>query len=108
MFAAANGITAFNNFSDAKRALDTASGTTEWRIHDLRRTARSLLSLAGINVDIAERCLGHAMAPIRDIYDKHRYLDEMRHAFEALAALIERTVNPPEGDVIALRPRRGR
>src|SRR5262245_10704341 len=97
----ANGITPIRSFSDPKEKLDAAANVTGWRFHDLRRTARSLLSRAGINVYIAERCLGHAMAPIRDTYDKHRYLDEMRHAFEALATLIGRILNP-QGDVIPL------
>jgi integrase len=73
-----------------------------WRIHDLRRSSRSLLSRAGVNPDIAERCLGHALPAIRATYDRHRYLDEMAHAFEALAALIERIVNPTD-TVVALR-----
>jgi integrase len=100
-----NGVTPIASFSEPKRKLDAASGVTGWRIHDTRRTARSLLSRAGVNADIAERCLGHALPGIRATYDRHRYLDEMRHAFEALATEIERVVNPPEGAVIPLRRR---
>jgi integrase len=33
-------------------------------IHDLRRTARSLLSRTGVRPDIAERVLGHAIAGV--------------------------------------------
>jgi integrase len=65
-----------------------------WTIHDLRRTARSLLSRAGINADIAERCLAHTMSGVRGIYDRHAYHAEKEHAFEALAAMVERIVNP--------------
>jgi integrase len=89
-------------FSRQKAALDAASGVSDWRLHDLRRTSRSLLSRAGINTDIAERCLGHAMPTVRGIYDQHGYIDEMRHAFEALAASIERVVDPPQGNVVPL------
>src|SRR5262245_30482055 len=32
-----------------------------WTLHDLRRTARSLLSRAGVRPDVAERTLGHAI-----------------------------------------------
>jgi len=39
---------------------------------------------------------------VRGTYDRHRYLDEMLHAYEALAAQIERIVNPQE-NVVALR-----
>ena len=79
---------------------------TGWTLHDLRRTARSLMSRAGVNADHAERCLGHVIAGVRGTYDRHEYHAEKQHAFEALAALIERIVNPPEGNVSALPPRK--
>jgi integrase len=82
-------------FSVPKAKLDAVAGLSGYQLHDLRRTARSLLSRAGVDADIAERCLGHALPTIRATYDRHRYLDEMAHAFEALAILIERIVNPP-------------
>jgi integrase len=97
-----NGRACLTNFSRPKAKLDIASGVTNWKIHDVRRTARSLLSRAGINSDVAERCLGHAMPGVRGVYDRHKYLDEMRHAFEALAVQIERIVNP-QPNVVPLR-----
>jgi integrase len=99
----ANGISALKSFSGPKAKLDAKSGVTGWRLHDLRRTARSLLSRAGVSADVAERCLGHTIPGVRAVYDRHKFIDEMRHAFEALAAQIERIVNPPEGDVVPLR-----
>lgn len=76
-------------FSGFKRKLDAAGGVSGWRLHDLRRTSRTLLSRAGVAADTAERCLGHSLGGIRATYDKHRYLEEMRDAFERLAAQIE-------------------
>jgi integrase len=90
------------SFSESKAKLDAVANLSGYRLHDLRRTSRSLLSRAGVNPDIAERCLGHALPAIRATYDRHRYLDEMAHAFEALATLIERIVNPTDA-VIAFR-----
>jgi integrase len=78
----------------------------DWRLHDLRRTARTLLSRAGIAPDIAERCLGHAIPGIRATYDRHTFQHEMAHAFEALAAQVERIVNPPATVVTPLRRKR--
>jgi integrase len=98
-----SGAAPLRNFSDPKRKLDAAAGLGGYRLHDLRRTSRSLLSRASVNPDIAERCLGHAMPNIRATYDKHGYVDEMRRAFEALAALIERIVNPPDAAVLTFR-----
>jgi integrase len=101
-----NGVTPINNFSDSKRRLDAASGVTGWRLHDLRRTARSLLSRCkDVSVDHAERVLGHALPGIRATYDRHTYADEIRYAVEVLAAQIGIIVNPPEGAVIPMRRR---
>ena len=78
----------------ANGAPEDASGTAGWRVHDLRRTFRTLASRAGINADVAERCLGHTIGGVRAVYDRHHYQAEMQHAYEAIAALIERIVNP--------------
>jgi integrase len=74
-----------------------------WTLHDLRRTARSLMSRAEVNSDHAERCLGHVIAGVRGIYDRHEFYDEKKKAFEALAALIERIVSPPPDNVVQFR-----
>jgi integrase len=80
--------------STRKARFDAASGTSGWTIHDLRRTARSLMSRAGVPVDVAERCLGHTIGGVRGVYDKHQYRDEMLRGFESLAALIQHIVDP--------------
>src|SRR6516162_1938334 len=83
-----DGRTPISGFSTFKLKFDIACGVKDWRLHDLRRTSRSLMSRAGINPDIAERCLGHAIPGVRGTYDKHHYIPEMLAAFEALAAQI--------------------
>jgi integrase len=50
--------------------------------HDLRSTARSHLSVLGVNVVVAERCLNHSLGGLLAIYDVHDYLDERRNALE--------------------------
>jgi integrase len=96
-----------SGFSTFKLRFDIACGVKDWRLHDLRRTARSLMSRAGIAPDIAERCLGHVIGGVRGVYDRHDYAAQMRHAFEALAALIERIVHPGlEENVVELRKSR--
>jgi integrase len=94
---------AISTFSRDKVAFDAAVGVSNWRVHDCRRTARSLLSRAGIAADIGERCLGHVLPGVRGTYDRHSYLPEMTRAYDALATLIERIANPPKGNVTALR-----
>jgi integrase len=75
-----------------------------WRLHDLRRTARSLLSRAGVRPDIAERVLGHVQPVIVETYDQHQYDAEKADALNRLAALIATILNPPKGkNVVQLR-----
>jgi len=90
-----------SGFSTLKLKFDIVCGVKDWRLHDLRRTARSLLSRAGVNPDTAERCLGHTIGGVRGIYDRHQYLEEMRLAFEKLASLIE-TIIRHEPNVVPM------
>jgi integrase len=92
-----------SGFSTFKLRFDLECGVRGWRLHDLRRTARSLMSRAGVSPDIAERCLGHVISGVRGVYDRHRYEAEMLHAFEALSTQIERIVTPPGDNVVALK-----
>jgi integrase len=107
----ADGTHALGGFAERKADFDKACDVIGWTIHDLRRTARTLLSRAGIAADVAEMCLGHALIGVRATYDRHAYELEKRHAFEALAAQIERIVRPPEpkiADMAAERNKRRR
>jgi integrase len=97
------GAKAIAGFTKYKHRLDAASGTKGWTLHDLRRTARSLMSRAGVPTDHAERCLGHVIGGVRGVYDRHEYHREKAQAFEALAALIDRIVSGSQGDVVPMR-----
>jgi integrase len=88
--------------SKLKHQLDTAAGVTNWRLHDLRRTARSLMSRAGIQSEHAERVLGHAIRGVEGIYNRHSYDAEKADALRKLAALIERIVTPPAANVVSM------
>jgi integrase len=72
-------------FSKHKKRIDQLSGVKGWTLHDLRRTARSLMSRAGVPSDHAERCLGHVISGVRGVYDRHEYQAEKAAAFEKLA-----------------------
>jgi integrase len=110
-----DGRTPMAGFSKFKRAFDAkvlaelvehdpeAKPLPNWTLHDLRRTARSLMSRAGVPSDHAERCLGHIIVGVRAVYDCHEYLPEKRRAFEALATVVERIVNLPANNVVPLR-----
>jgi integrase len=100
-----NGQRPIGGLARAKAKFDKACGVTGWTLHDLRRTARSLMSRAGISADHAERCLGHVIGGVRGTYDRYEYHAEKAKTYAALAALIGRIVDPT-GNVAELAARR--
>ena len=100
----APGLPTFNSFSKARADLDKKlADVPHWTLHDLRRTARSLMSKAGVRPDIAERVLGRAIVGVEGVYDRHDYADEKAEALKQLASQVEIIINPPEGNVVPLR-----
>ena len=106
--------TPFSGFGKSKAALDRAvlvamkkqakkavkiEPLPNWTLHDLRRTAKTLMARAGVRPDISERVLGHVIAGVEGIYDRHSYADEKRDALEKLAAMIDCILNPPPSTV---------
>ena len=97
------------SFAENKAALDRKlPDMPPWVLHDLRRTARSLMSRAGVPGEHAERVLGHAIRGVEGIYNRHEYTDEKAAALQALADQVERILHPPEGNVVAGRFGRSR
>lgn len=106
------GKRALGGFGKPKAALDAAITELRkrdgrppmqaWVHHDLRRSARSLMSRAGVSTDIAERVLGHVIPDVRGVYDRHTYAAEKQEALERLAALVERILHPAEDVVVPL------
>jgi integrase len=97
---AGRGNTHFRGYSKSKRAFDAKLPPMEgWTLHDLRRTARSLMPRAGVRPDVAERVMGHAIQGVEGVYDKHSYRDEKADALQRLAVLIDGIINPRENVV---------
>jgi integrase len=92
-----------NNWDRAKKAFDAKVKIAPWRFHDLRRTARSLLSRAGVRPDIAERVMGHVQGGVLGTYDRHEYKLEKADALKRLAQQIMDIVVPPPSNVQKLR-----
>lgn len=89
------GAKPLSGFSKLKPLLDTAVDeklgrkVPKWTLHDLRRTAKSLMARAGVRPDISERVLGHSIAGVEGIYDRHRYDEEKAQALRQLAGLVD-------------------
>ena len=113
LFSSNGGKRAFNGYSKAKGQLDRVIAQQRkkgklktmppWTLHDLRRTARSLMARAGVPSDVAEQVLGHKIPGVRGVYDRHSYAAEKRDALEKLAALIGRILNPPPHNIVKLK-----
>jgi integrase len=97
------GKKALSAFSQCKDEFDEASGVSHYTLHDLRRSARTLMSRAGVVSDHAEQCLGHLLTGQRKTYNRDDFKLQKKAAFDALAGFIARIVHPPEGNVRALR-----
>jgi integrase len=98
---AGRGDSHFSGYSKAKAALDASVPLPQWGLHDLRRTARSLMSRAGVRPDIAERVLGHAIGGVEGVYDRHSYREEKAEALKRLAALLGTIINPPDNVTVS-------
>ncbi len=98
IFPGRRGNSHFSGFSTGKERIGG-----DWTVHDLRRTARSLMSRAGVLPHISERVLGHVMEGVEGTYDRHMYMEEKSHALRTLAGLIENILRPPGEKVVNLR-----
>ena len=97
---AGRGAGHIRGFTVLKQVFDKKSGVSGYTLHDLRRTARSLMSRAGVQSEHAERVLGHRLAGVEGVYNVHAYAEEKAHALAKLAKLIETIVYPPKGSVV--------
>ena len=82
----------FNGWGNSKAALDKASGVTGWRLHDLRRTFRTKWEELGISPAVSERYINHISgvhSGVQGIYNRHKYLAEMREAVKMWEAHLQ-------------------
>jgi integrase len=107
--------TVISSFSKPKNRLDAAmakqagAAIKSWVIHDLRRTATTIMAeKLKVAPHIADRILNHASGAISGIaavYNRAAYLDERRDALEKLGRYVESLVRPGAGNVVDLRAR---
>ena len=106
VFAATAGLGPMDSFSEGMVKLRSMlpDDMPAFSMHDLRRTARKLMSRAGIRPDVAELAIGHSLPGLQKIYDDvTEYRTMTDHAFQCVADEIEKILNPPENNVIKLR-----
>lgn len=94
VFSTTDGRRPISGFGRALARAQIRSGTTGWRLHDLRRTVRTRMAALRVSSAVAELVLGHGKRGLARVYDQHSYLPEMREALELWAAELARIVNP--------------
>ena len=104
VFTTTSGLRPVSGFSKMKTRTDGLAGVTGWRLHDLRRTARTGLAELGVPEIIAEKVLNHSSRNVlTTIYNRHEYADEKRDALERWANRLREITEPPPENVTRLR-----
>jgi integrase len=80
------------------------AGLADVRLHDLRRTLRTGLARLGVGVEIAERCLNHAMPGLQAVYDRHDYSGEKRAALTLWAKHVLALAEKRDATVLTIHP----
>jgi integrase len=66
--------------------LQKTSQTSDWSLHDLRRTFATNLAALGVPIHVTEKLLNHVSGTtggIVGVYQKHQYWDEQVAAMKA-------------------------
>lgn len=81
-----------SGFSKAKRSLDHKSGVQQWRLHDLRRTAATIMAENLMTPPVVvDRILNHVSGAVKGvaaIYQRGEYLEARMSALNDLGAFI--------------------
>jgi integrase len=83
-----------SGFSKLKDQLDELSGVSDWRLHDLRRTAASGMQETGVPNHIVQAVLNHAIPGVGAVYLHARLEQEKTEALQAWATVLTRIVRP--------------
>ncbi len=107
VFTTTSGRRPVSGFSKMKARTDDLSDVTGWRLHDLRRTARTGLAELGVPQIVAEKVLNHAERNVLvKTYDRHEYAAEKRDALERWALRLREITEPPPENVVKLSAER--
>jgi integrase len=82
------------NWSACKQALDDKSGVKDWTLHDLRRTAATMMAQdCKIAPHIIEALLNHSPGKLQATYNRADHREEKRAALEAWDRQIQKLVS---------------
>jgi len=110
VFAGRYGDKPLNSFSQGAEEVRKLLPATmpRWTLHDLRRTARTLMTDLRIDDRIAEQVLGHAIEGVEGVYNLSLYFEQKAEALARVAGYIQQIVEPTPANVVALAARKVR
>lgn len=106
LFSTRDGTVPVDGFSKAvgrlRREMAKLSGTvpSQFGLHDVRRTFRSGLSMLNVRFEAAEKCIGHSLGGMAEVYDQFDFINERRDAVELWARKLDSIVNPQPLNVV--------
>ena len=89
------GVTPISGFSKVLTQMQVSMGVSDWRNHDLRRTAATGMSRLRVPQQVVEKVLNHktgVISGIAAVYNRHGYDLEKREALEEWAKHIRKLV----------------
>lgn len=81
-----------SGFSKALRHIHAQSETSDWRFHDLRRTAASGMARLGVAPHVVEKVLNHisgTISGVAAVYNRYGYDAERREALDKWGELLD-------------------
>ncbi|MEH2922383.1 tyrosine-type recombinase/integrase [Samsonia erythrinae] len=72
-----------------QKAQQNGEKIEHFTVHDLRRTASTILHEAGYNSDWIEKCLAHEQRGVRAVYNKAEYAQQRREMLQDWANMID-------------------
>lgn len=83
---------AHNAMNDALKVALNGQSIPAFTIHDLRRTASTLLHENGWSSDVVEKALNHTIGGVRGVYNRAEYAPQRREMLQFWADLIDQQV----------------
>lgn len=87
------------------RTVEACSGTLEpFTVHDLRRTASTLLHEAGYPSDWIEKALAHEQKGVRAVYNKAEYARQRTYMLQQWADMVDAWIAGEHTDLVPFSP----
>jgi integrase len=87
--------------SAVERGEDPPVVTSNWHLHDLRRSAATYMARLGVDRVVIAKVLNHAEQEVTAVYDRHRYDAEKRAALDRWALHLQAIVDGTGGGNVA-------